>query len=81
MVLTLQTEEKKVRSKLQSMKYTMLETRKDGTKFTNKALKEAAQELQSISRDYANKQQQLVEEVSKFGTSLSFQSCLNVFLC
>ena len=59
----LQTEEKKVRQKLQSMKYTMLETRKDGTKFTNKALKEAAAELQSISREYDSKQQQLVDEV------------------
>ncbi len=63
MLLLLQTEEKKVRQKLQSMKYTMLETRKDGTKFTNKALKEAAAELQSISREYESKQQQLVDEV------------------
>ena len=62
----LQTEEKKVRTKLQSMKYTMLETRKDGTKFTNKALKEAAAELQSIAREYDTKQQQLVDEVWRF---------------
>lgn len=62
--MIVQTEEKKVRQKLQSMKYTMLETRKDGTKFTNKVLKEAASELQAISRDYDSKQQQLVDEVT-----------------
>lgn len=66
----MQTEEKKVRTKLQSMKYTMLETRKDGTKFTNKALKEAAAELQSISREYDSKQQQLVDEVGLFALAL-----------
>lgn len=59
----LQTEEKKVRKKLQGGKYTMLETRKDGTKFTNKALKEVAEKLQTISRTYDSRQQKLVEEV------------------
>ena len=41
----------------------MLETRKDGTKFTNKALKEVAEKLQTISRTYDSRQQKLVEEV------------------
>jgi DNA mismatch repair ATPase MutS len=59
----LQTEEKKVRKKLQSMKYSMLETRKDGTKFTSKPLKEAAALLQNISKEYESRQQQLVKEV------------------
>jgi len=58
-----QTEEKKVRKKLQNVKYSMLETRKDGTKFTSKPLKEAAAQLQTISREYESRQQQLVKEV------------------
>ena len=62
-MVLLQTEEKKVRKKLQGGKYTMLETRKDGTKFTNKALKEVAEKLQTISRTYDSRQQKLVEEV------------------
>ena len=74
----LQTEEKKVRQKLQSMKYTMLETRKDGTKFTNKALKEAAAELQSISREYDSKQQQLVDEVEPMASGLWSQWRINL---
>ena len=66
----LQTEEKKVRKKLQGGKYTMLETRKDGTKFTNKALKEVAEKLQTISRTYDSRQQKLVEEVFYFGIAI-----------
>lgn len=63
LVIALQTEEKKVRKKLQSGRYMALETRKDGTKFTNKALKEAAERLQSISKSYDQRQHALVEQV------------------
>ncbi len=59
----MQTEEKKVRKKLQSGRYMTLETRKDGTKFTNRPLKEAAERLQAISRSYDQRQHALVEQV------------------
>ena len=45
-------------------RYLMLETRKDGTKFTSKRLKEAAERLQGISRSYDQRQHALVEQVS-----------------
>lgn len=51
-----------MRKKLQAGKYTMLETRKDGTKFTNKGLREVADRLQSLSKRYDSCQQQLVDE-------------------
>ena len=57
-----QTEEKKVRKKLS--RYLMLETRKDGTKFTSKGHKEAAEPLQGISRSYDQRQHALVEKVT-----------------
>ena len=41
----------------------LLETRKDGTKFTNRALKEAAQKLSSFSTSYDKLQQELVDQV------------------
>ena len=59
----MQTEEKKVRKKLTGGRYLMLETRKDGTKFTSRALKEAAERLQAISRSYDQRQHALVEQV------------------
>ena len=59
----MQTEEKKVRKKLQGGKYLTLETRKDGTKFTHRGLRDAAESLQAISRSYNEKQSQLVDEV------------------
>ena len=52
-----------MRKKLQA-KYAVMETRKDGTKFTNKALKEAAERLQNLSGRYDDMQKQLVEQVS-----------------
>lgn len=55
-------EEKVVRKKLQA-KYMVLETRKDGTKFTNRPLKEAAERLQNLSGQYDDMQKQLVEQV------------------
>ena len=45
-------------------RYLMLETRKDGTKFTSKGLKEAAERLQGISRSYDQRQHALVEQVT-----------------
>lgn len=65
----MQTEEKKVRKKLQSGKYTTLETRKDGTKFTSRALKDEAERLQALSKQYASRQQQLVDEVCCYSSS------------
>lgn len=62
--MVVQTEEKKVRKKLQGGRYVMLETRKDGTKFTNRALREVAEKLQALSRQYDSRQQQLVDEAS-----------------
>ena len=59
-----QTEEKRVRKKLQAGKYLVLETRKDGTKLTSRAFREAAESLQSVSRAYDDMQHQLVDEVS-----------------
>lgn len=53
-----------MRKKLQSGRYMTLETRKDGTKFTNRALKEAAERLQAISRSYDQRQHALVEQAS-----------------
>ena len=55
-------EEKAVRKQLQS-KYIVLETRKDGTKFTNRALKKAAEKLNAITKEYDGKQRELVEAV------------------
>ena len=52
-----------VRKKLQ-VKYMLLETRKDGTKFTNRPLKEAAERLQNLSGQYDDMQKQLVEQVT-----------------
>ncbi|KAG2428869.1 hypothetical protein HYH02_014280 [Chlamydomonas schloesseri] len=57
-----QKEEKNVRGKLQS-KYLVIETRKDGTKFTNKALREAAERLNAAAGQYAGVQAELVEQV------------------
>jgi len=55
-------EEKQARKKL-SAKYLLLETRKDGTKFTNRALKDAAQRLADLTADYNARQTELVEQV------------------
>jgi DNA mismatch repair protein MSH2 len=40
-----------------------LETRKDGTKFTNRALKDAAERQQDISARYEQLQKNLVTQV------------------
>ncbi|KAG2483939.1 hypothetical protein HYH03_017259 [Edaphochlamys debaryana] len=57
-----QKEEKNVRGKLQA-KYQVMETRKDGTKFTCKALREAAEKLNAASAQYLAVQSQLVAQV------------------
>ena len=57
-------EEKAVRSKLSSGRYMTLETRKDGTKFTNRALKDAADRLSGLASQYDDAQKQLVEQVA-----------------
>ncbi len=56
-------EEKTVRSKLTSGRYMTLETRKDGTKFTNRALKDAADRLSALASQYDDTQKKLVEQV------------------
>jgi DNA mismatch repair protein MSH2 len=48
-----------------------LETRKDGTKFTSRALKDAAERLQSISKSYDQRQQALVEQACSLTSTLS----------
>ncbi len=45
------------------VRYQELETRRDGVKFTSKALKEAAIRLQQLSGEYDSRQQHLVEQV------------------
>lgn len=57
-----QKEEKLVRKKLQA-KYMILETRKDGTKFTNRPMREAAERLLNLAGQYDDMQKQLVEQV------------------
>lgn len=58
-----QTEEKKVRKQL-AARYQTVETRKDGVKFTSKALAQAAERLQAVSREYDRCQHALVEQAS-----------------
>ncbi len=68
-------EEKLVRKKLQA-KYMLLETRKDGTKFTNRPMKEAAERLQNLAGQYDDMQKQLVEQViTSVATSMSYDCC------
>ncbi|GLC60185.1 hypothetical protein PLESTB_001582900 [Pleodorina starrii] len=57
-----QKEEKNVRGKLQS-KYVVIETRKDGTKFTNRGLRDAAERLNAAAGQYLVLQGELVEQV------------------
>ncbi|KXZ42923.1 hypothetical protein GPECTOR_111g256 [Gonium pectorale] len=57
-----QKEEKNVRNKLQA-KYIVIETRKDGTKFTNRALRDAAERLNAASSQYEAMQAELVEQL------------------
>jgi hypothetical protein len=63
MVLTGQEapQEKSLRSKLAG--FTVLETRKDGTKFTSTAMKGHADALNTASRQYAEAQRSLIDSV------------------
>lgn len=51
-----------MRTKLQA-RYQVIETRKDGTKFTNTKLRKAAEELQALVRQYDELQADLVTQV------------------
>lgn len=55
-------EEKTVRKKLQA-RYMELETRKDGMKFTNRAMRSAAEKLQRLAGEYDSRQGALVAQV------------------
>jgi hypothetical protein len=48
----------------QGSRYEMLETRKDGIKFTSEALRQAATQLQTFSGQYESRQGHLVEQVT-----------------
>jgi len=63
-------EEIQVRSKLQS-KYLTLETRKEGTKFTSKRLKQLSENRQELDRTYESQQRQLVDKVVDVASSFS----------
>lgn len=55
-------QEKKVRNKFKSLGFIELETRKDGTKFTSKALREHANALNSHTADYSDTQKSILGE-------------------
>jgi DNA mismatch repair ATPase MutS len=59
---SLRLQEKTLRSKIQN-KYITLETRKDGTKFTSKRMKEAAAELNEAAKQYSETQRTLIDSV------------------
>lgn len=44
-------------------RYQILDSRKDGTKFTNRALKEAAEQQTDVTNQYERKQKDLVAQV------------------
>lgn len=48
-----------------SPEFSVLETRKDGTKFTSRRLKRAAEQLQALEAEYQTHQKALVEQVRK----------------
>lgn len=63
-------EEKVVRKKLQA-KYLELETRKDGIKFTNRQLRNAAERLQNLTLDYDKRQETLVSQVVQVASTFA----------
>ncbi|KAL2462855.1 DNA mismatch repair protein MSH2 [Forsythia ovata] len=63
-------EETKVRKKLNTH-FIVLETRKDGVKFTNTKLKKLGDEYQRVLRDYMNCQKELVTRVVQTAASFS----------
>lgn len=48
---------------LLTRRYMVIETRKDGTKFTNRALKDAAERQADVSARYEQLQKDLVQQV------------------
>lgn len=68
-------EEQKVRKKLNNA-YIVLETRKDGIKFTNSKLKKLGNQYQEILSDYINCQKDLVSRV--VNTAASFSEVLKL---
>ncbi|KAJ3670194.1 hypothetical protein LUZ60_010518 [Juncus effusus] len=63
-------EEQKVRKKL-SNQYIVLETRKDGVKFTNSKLKKFGDEFQRVLSEYSNCQKEIVAKVVETSASFS----------
>ncbi|GAX83908.1 hypothetical protein CEUSTIGMA_g11332.t1 [Chlamydomonas eustigma] len=57
-----QKEEKVVRAKLNA-KYKTIESRKDGTKFTNRSLEKTAERLSAVLNQYEDLQRELVDQV------------------
>lgn len=55
-------QEKKVRNKFKSLGFIELETRKDGTKFTSKGLREHANALNAHTSDYSETQKNILGE-------------------
>lgn len=51
---------------IHTRRYMVIETRKDGTKFTNRALKEAAERQADVSARYEQLQKDLVAQVGPF---------------
>lgn len=73
-------EEPKVRKKLNTQ-FIILETRKDGVKFTNTKLKKLGDQYQKIVEEYKNCQKELVARVVQTASSFSEVTILqNVFL-
>lgn len=52
-----------MRNKFKSLGFIELETRKDGTKFTSKALREHANALNAHTADYSETQKSILDEV------------------
>ena len=65
-------EEQKVRNDINTGKFTVIETKKDGgTKFTSKVLKRLSEQRANISREYNQKQKALVDKVVEVASTFS----------
>lgn len=71
-------EEPKIRKKL-TTQFIVLETRKDGVKFTNTKLKKLGDQYQSVVDDYKSCQKELVDRVVQTVTSFS-EVCLVIYI-
>lgn len=56
-------------------RYMVIETRKDGTKFTNRALKDAAERQADVSTRYEQLQKDLVAQVCVCGGVCALWGC------